>query len=156
MSMSLIVALAAILHFGPMPVLLQSAALAPASPGDGVVEMMDTTQVLLSLATKLERPDARATIIRPAGADVTDIIIVTLETTPTDLEMAVEMLFNSRHSFGHTVDREMVAHVGSAGHVMPEQQIAEVARYLAALRTATEIEIPGFGLQHSLFMKLDR
>lgn len=113
----------------------------------------DTTQVLLTLMPRLAHPSARATIIRPAGAGAPDIIFVTAETTPADLNQAIQMLMGARHTFGPTVAREMQAHV-PASETTP-MDLAEETRYLSDLQTAQELEIPGVGLQKSLFMALE-
>lgn len=117
------------------------------------VAAADTTQVLLTLMPRLSHPSARATIVRPVGAGAPDIIFVTAETTPADLNRAIQMLMGARHTFGPTVTREMQAHV-PASDVTP-MDLADETRYLSDLQTAQELEIPGVGPQKSLFMALE-
>ena len=138
-------------------VVLSTGALAPrassAEQQQKSVAAADTTQVLLTLMPRLAHPSARATIIRPVGAGAPDIIFVTAETTPADLHKAIQMLMGARHTFGPTVTREMQAHV-PASEVTP-MDLGEETRYLSDLQTARELEIPGVGLQKSLFMALE-
>ncbi|MEX2583733.1 MAG: hypothetical protein WD766_10695 [Gemmatimonadota bacterium] len=115
----------------------------------------DTTQVLLSLVGSLEHPDARATIIRPVGEGLPDMIFVTPATSAADLEGAVQMLFRARESFGTSVDREMRAHVPAAteGTGEPEAVLA-AEQHLAEVRGGEDIEIPGFGPTKYVLIKV--
>lgn len=141
----------------PAAVLAIALALA-ASPGEASAVQhnafaADTAYVLLTLAPELAHPSARASIIRPVGPDAPDVIMVIEETTPADLREAIRMLMNARHTFGPVVNREMQAHVPAAT-VVPMDLLEETA-YLADLRMADEIDVPGLGRQRSLFMALE-
>lgn len=115
----------------------------------------DTTQIFLGLAERLEHPDARATIIRPVGAEAPDMILVTSATTPADLQQALQMLLYSRHSFGLTLDRELRAHVPAAAAPNGgSDALREAAANLLQLEGAPEIEVPGFGMVRSVFIKV--
>ena len=141
-----------------MAVLLSISLALAASPGEASAVQhnafaADTAYVLLTLAPRLANPGARASIIRPVGPDAPDVIMVTEATTPADLREAIRMLMNARHTFGPIVNREMHAHVPPAT-IVPMDLVEETA-YLADLRTAEEIEVPGVGPQRSLFMALE-
>lgn len=116
----------------------------------------DTTQIFLGLAERLEHPDARATIIRPVGAEAPDMILVTAATTPADLQQAVQMLLHSRHSFGLTLERELRAHVPAAAapNGNSDSLLREAAAHLLQLEGAPEIEVPGFGMVRSVFIRV--
>jgi hypothetical protein len=115
----------------------------------------DTAQVLLSLTARLEHPDARATIIRPAGPDVPEMIMVTPATTAEDLQAALDMLVYARHSFGKTVEREMVAHVPAAAeNSSTSDELQHARENLALLPGGQDLQLPGFGSVKSVFIKV--
>jgi hypothetical protein len=123
-----------------------------ADPVPGVlVEGPDTIRVMLSLAERLHIPWARAAIIRPAGENIRDIIVVTTETTPADLEKAVRMLLGSWESMDYPLQRELRAHVSRALQEPPPSALLDgLTRDLVRLRDAESVDIREFGMLPSL------
>jgi hypothetical protein len=125
----------------------------PGIPAAGPVAV-DTADVVLTLAPRLTHPMARATIVRPVGAFAPDVIVVTAETTPSDLHRAMRMLASARHTFGRVIQKEMLAHVPPAEFPLSEAMLRDASRYLEELKGAPEVDVPGIGRQPTLMIAI--
>ena len=123
-----------------------------AAPAQHQAMQSDSTHVLLTLVDRLKHPDAKATIVRPVGPGAPDIILVTGTTTPADLNRAIQMLMSARHTFGPVVNQEMHAHVPAAEQA--PSNLNDETQYLADLQVAEELDVPGLGVQRSLFVAI--
>ena len=110
----------------------------------------------LMLVDSLERPTARAMVIRRPGELPNNIILVTRATTPADLARAVSALIGSRISKGDRVDREIrafIAPVSESNH-KPTRDHLRAAGDLRRLERAPGFAIAGLATGPAVVIRL--
>ncbi|HUF26456.1 MAG TPA: hypothetical protein VMM18_05670 [Gemmatimonadaceae bacterium] len=112
--------------------------------------------VSIVLVPALPVPRARAVILRRAGIEPQNVILVTARTTDADLSRAIAALYNSRRSLGDALLGDLVAHVERAeGPAQAGSRNAlRAAIDLAELQRSPTSDVRGVGRYPSRTVRL--
>ena len=94
---------------------------------------------------------AKAVVIRRKDMKPQNIVLVTNQTSPTDLTRAMAALFKSRLNKGDVVTADMVAPIAASQVGARSKDYPQAAKDLAALRTARPRFIEGVGSRPVVF-----